>query len=97
MPSVNFTVKWPNGEISNFYSPSTIVYQYFQKGQKLAANDFLEIANVALNAASERVRQRYGFACSSAMDTLNQIIQQSKKNEIKNQDFIEVIDIYNVD
>jgi len=35
--------------------------------------DFLARSRTALNAASDRVRQRFGFACSSAMDQLHEI------------------------
>lgn len=97
MPSVNFTVKWPNGQSSNFYSPSTIVYEYFQKGQQWAGQEFLNQADQALHAASERVRARYGFACSSAMDTLNCIQEQAKSFSLKPEDTIEITDIYNID
>ena len=97
MPSVNFTVKWPNGQSSNFYSPSTIVYEYFQKGQQWAGQEFLNQADQALHAASERVRARYGFACSSAMHTLNRIQEQAKSFSLKPEDTIEITDIYNID
>ncbi len=97
MPSVNFTVKWPNGQSSNFYSPSTIVYEYFQKGQQWAGHEFLNQADQALHAASERVRARYGFACSSAMDTLNRIQEQAESFSLKPEDTIEITDIYNID
>ncbi|AWD71251.1 MULTISPECIES: MSMEG_0570 family nitrogen starvation response protein [Acinetobacter] len=97
MPSLNFTVKWPNGQSSNFYSPSTIVYEYFQKGQQWASQEFLKQAEHALQAASERVRARYGFACSSAMDTLNRIQQQAQSYSVKPEDTIEITDIYNID
>jgi len=97
MPSVNFTVKWPNGQSSNFYSPSTIVYKYFQKGQQWAGQEFLNQADQALHAASERVRAHYGFACSSAMDTLNRIQQQAQSYSVKPEDTIEITDIYNID
>lgn len=97
MPSVNFTVKWPNGQSSNFYSPSTIVYEYFQKGQQWAGQEFLKQAEQALHAASERVRARYGFACSSAMDTLNRIQEQAHLLSLKPEDTIEITDIYNID
>jgi uncharacterized repeat protein (TIGR04042 family) len=35
--------------------------------------DFLARSRSALNIASERVRAKYGFACSSAMDQLARI------------------------
>ena len=97
MPSVNFTVKWPNGQSSNFYSPSTIVYEYFQKGQQWAGQEFLNQADQALHGASARVRVRYGFACSSAMDTLNRIQEQAESFSLKPEDTIEITDIYNID
>lgn len=97
MPSVNFTVKWPNGQSSNFYSPSTIVYEYFQKGQQMAGEEFLKQSEQAMHAASERVRARYGFACSSAMDTLNRIQQQMQSSSINLEEIIEITDIYNID
>ncbi|WP_236761095.1 MSMEG_0570 family nitrogen starvation response protein [Acinetobacter sp. NCu2D-2] len=97
MPSVNFTVKWPNGQHDNFYSPSTIVYEYFQKGQKMLGNEFLNQVDNALHAASERVRARYGFACSSAMDTLNRIQIKAQHMAIQPTDYIEITDIYNID
>ncbi len=97
MPSVNFTVKWPNGQSSQFYSPSTIVYEFFQKGQQWSGNEFVGQAEQALNAASERVRARYGFACSSAMDTLHRIKTQAQTMALKAEDQIEIIDIYNID
>lgn len=97
MPSVNFTVQWPNGECSTFYSPSTIVYEFFQKGQNYSAQEFLAQAEQALHAASERVRARYGFACSSAMDNLKQIQYTAKTKQIQAQDRIEIVDIFNID
>lgn len=97
MPSVNITIKWPNGKISDFYSPSTIVYEFFKKGQQYSGIDFLAQAEKALNAASERVRVRYGFACSSAMDTLSQIQLQAEVLKLQVHDVIEIIEIYNID
>ena len=39
----------------------------------MSMRDFLARSRTALNAASDRVRQRFGFACSSAMDQLHEI------------------------
>ena len=97
MPSVNFTVKWPNGQQDSFYSPSTIVYDYFKKGQQLQGQDFLTQAEIALHAASERVRARYGFARSSALDTLNRIQVKAQNIALQPTDCIEITDIYNID
>ncbi|HCA5261283.1 MSMEG_0570 family nitrogen starvation response protein [Acinetobacter baumannii] len=90
MPSVNFTVKWPNGEHVQYYSPSTVIYDYLAIGKNYPAAQFLKQAENGLYAASERVRARYGFACSSAMDSLATIKRQAKLFALKDQDPIEI-------
>ena len=73
MPEMHFLIEWPGGEQENCYSPSYIIEEYLTVGQSYAAGDFLERVRRALEIASERVRQRYGFACSSALDQLASI------------------------
>ncbi|HET9954762.1 MAG TPA: MSMEG_0569 family flavin-dependent oxidoreductase [Polyangiaceae bacterium] len=70
MPEMHFRVRWPHGLIENCYSPSWIIEEYLAAGQSYTVQDFLERTRTALNLASERVRARYGFACSSALDQL---------------------------
>ena len=71
MPEVIFTVELPDGSKRECYSPSTVVCNYFQKGDEMPLAEF--VSRRALTEASERVRARYGFACSSAADQLEQI------------------------
>lgn len=52
MPSVNFTVKWPNGVHEQYYSPSTVIYDYLTEGKRYVAAQFLKQAENGLNAAS---------------------------------------------
>jgi uncharacterized repeat protein (TIGR04042 family) len=73
MPEMHFTVRWPDGDETRCYSPSLIVRQYLEVGQRYALPEFLERSRTMLTAASERVRARYGYACSSAMDQLQEI------------------------
>lgn len=70
MPALNIRLRWPDGQESNIYSPSTIIYEHLEAGQRYALAEFLRRAETGLNAASERVRQVKGFYCSSAMDSL---------------------------
>ena len=95
MPSVNFTVKWPNGEQIQYYSPSTVIYEYLAKGHSYPAIQFLTLAEDGLSAASERVRVRYGFACSSAMDSLSTIKRQANLFALKDEDQIEITEMQN--
>ena len=95
MPSVNFTVKWPNGEVNQYYSPSSIIYDYLRVGQVYSLTDFVTQVENGLEKASERVRLRYGFACSAAMDNLASIKRHINILSIQAQDQIEIIDMTN--
>ena len=79
MPAVNVRVRWPDGQESNVYSPSTAVFKHLEEGQSYTLADFLSRAQTALNAASERVKQVKGFYCSSAMDSLAGIRLTARK------------------
>jgi uncharacterized repeat protein (TIGR04042 family) len=66
MPEFRVSVKLPDGEVRDCCSPSSVVASFFQPGQTVSWGEFLSRSQTALRAAQERVRQRYGFACSSA-------------------------------
>jgi len=70
MPEMHFRVRWPNGAISDCYSPSYVIEEHLEEGRAYAVHDFVARVRTALNIASERVQARYGFACSSALDQL---------------------------
>jgi len=65
MPEVHFEVRWPSGLTRRYYSPSTIVHEHLKAGTSYGVQDFLTRAETAMNAASERVREKFGYACSS--------------------------------
>ncbi len=73
MPAMHFTLRWPDGRSQRCYSPSLVIKDYFQPGDSYALPDFLQRSREALGIASERVRAKYGFACSMALDQLAQI------------------------
>ena len=73
MPEVRFLVRWPDASTDDCYSPSTAIKDHLEAGATYALDDFLARSRSGLNAASERVRARYGYACSSAMDQLARI------------------------
>jgi uncharacterized repeat protein (TIGR04042 family) len=77
MPEMHFTVRWPDGSDSTCYSPSLIVQDYLAAGQAYPLEDFCQRVREALEIASERVRAKYGFACSRAMDQWAEIEQRS--------------------
>lgn len=73
MPEMHFTVRWPDDTVSDCYSPSLVIREHMAVGGSYPVADFVERSRTALNIASERVRAKYGYACSSAMDQLQQI------------------------
>ena len=70
MPEVLFTIQLPDGATKECYSPSTVVRDYFTTGEEMDVSEFLTRSRKALAEASERVRAKYGFACSSAASQL---------------------------
>jgi putative flavoprotein involved in K+ transport len=70
MPEMHFLIEWPDGQRDSCYSPSYVIEEHLAVGEAYRTEDFLERVRTALQIASERVRARYGFACSSALDQL---------------------------
>lgn len=77
MPERHFEIRWPDGEEETCYSPSSIISQYLEENKDYPLDEFISLAEDALNQASERVRRKYGYACSSAMDQLIKLKQTS--------------------
>ena len=73
MPEMRFHVRWPDGETEACYSPSLVVKDHLSVGASYPLADFLARCRTALTIASERVREKYGFACSRALGQLARI------------------------
>jgi len=73
MPVMHFRVRWPDETETNCYSPSLVIKDYFEEGRRYPLDDFLRRSREALGIASNRVKAKYGYFCSSAMDQLGQI------------------------
>lgn len=76
MPAMHFYVTWPEGDTERCYSPSTVIAEYLKPGATYALREFARLSERALQEASNRVQQKYGYHCSSAMDQLAQIQQR---------------------
>ncbi|WP_202387977.1 MSMEG_0570 family nitrogen starvation response protein [Nocardioides flavescens] len=66
-------VCWPDGRTESLYSPSLVVHDHLVPGRAYSVRDFTRRTTLALETASERVRERYGFACTSAQATIEQV------------------------
>ena len=77
MPVVRFDVMWPDSTVMKCQSPSTVIRNFLHEGQVVSVAEFLQFAELGLNLASDRVREKYGFACSAAIDQLEIILAKA--------------------
>lgn len=70
MPEMSFDIRWPDGSIEQCYSPSLVIRDHLAVGQTYDLAEFMRRSRIALTIASDRVQEKYGFACSRAMGQL---------------------------
>jgi uncharacterized repeat protein (TIGR04042 family) len=73
MPEMTFEVRWPDGSTQRCYSPSLVMHDYLDTGGRYTVREFVDLSGRALTEASERVRAKFGFACTSAAETSHRI------------------------
>ena len=73
MPEMRFLVRWPDGISETCYSPSLVIKDYFREGETYTLADFVARSREALTIASDRVKAKYGHACSLALRQLAEI------------------------
>lgn len=73
MPETYLRVQLPDNKEEIIYSPSTIITQYFQKATEISLDEFQNQCSKALNHASKRVYERFGYECTSAMGELARV------------------------
>lgn len=78
LPEVYFSLEWPDGEVSRYYSPSTAVREFFQAGDELTIDELVSTSAQAMRRASERVLEMRGFACTSAEGQLAEIVARAE-------------------
>nr|WP_218886568.1 MSMEG_0570 family nitrogen starvation response protein [Kineococcus aurantiacus] len=70
---MTFTVRWPDDTVQRCYSPSLVVHDHLTAGRDYPVEEFTTRCRTALTEASDRVRARYGMACTSALAQLSDI------------------------
>ena len=70
MPAMHFHLRWPDEREMRCYSPSLVIKDHFAPGARYPLPVFMAKVRMALTVASERVRAKFGFACSMALDQL---------------------------
>lgn len=83
MPVMHFHVRWPDASETRCYWPSLVVQDFLTPQTDYALPDFLARTREALGIASERVRAKFGFACSQALDQLAEIEHIARRFEAR--------------
>ena len=79
MPEIQFQIQWPDGSQETCYSPSLVVKDYLMVETSYTLEDFLARSRTALQTASQRVQEKYGFPCSLALGQLQRLEAQSAR------------------
>ena len=79
MPEMHFDVRWPDGSRQRCYSPSHVIEDFLESGATYRLEDFVHRTTTALALASERVRAKYGMACTSAAAQSDEIVRQAER------------------
>ncbi|HUH84779.1 MAG TPA: MSMEG_0570 family nitrogen starvation response protein [Stellaceae bacterium] len=79
MPEMRFHLRWPDGSTSACYAPSLVIGEYLLPGRAYPLAEFLQRSRAALQHASERVREKYGFSCSRSLQQLEEIEHRASR------------------
>lgn len=79
MPSMHYTLRWPDQTETTCYSPSLVIKDFFTAGTAYPLAEFLPRIREATQIASDRVQAKFGFACSRANDQLADIEQRAAR------------------
>lgn len=79
MPEMLFQISWPDGATEQCYSPSLVIKDHLAVGAAYPLDDFMIRSRTALTIASDRVREKYGFACSRAMGQLARLETSARR------------------
>jgi uncharacterized repeat protein (TIGR04042 family) len=94
MPEMRFDIRWPDGAIEQCYSPSLVIRDHLAVGETYTVPEFLRRSRIALTIASDRVREKYGFACSRAMGQLARLESIAGHFDDKTGDCVTVISFH---
>ena len=86
MPEMLFQIRWPDGATEQCYSPSLVIKDHLAVGTSYDVAEFMQRCRTALTIASDRVREKYGFACSRAMGQLARLEAAAERFRASPQD-----------
>ena len=91
MPAMIYRLRWPDAIETTCYSPSLVIQDYFTPATAYPLPEFMRKVREATQIASDRVRAKFGFACSRAADQLMVIEARAALFADHPQAFVEVV------
>lgn len=79
MPEMTFAIEWPDGRMMDCYSPSLVMHDFLTEGHQYPVQQFVDRSSQALDQAADRVKERFGFTCTSAMAQQDKIVSVAAK------------------
>ena len=90
MPSVEFTLRWPDGIEQRCSSPSRAIEQSLVQGGVYPVAELVRRCRTGLERASDRVREQLGFACTAAAEQLAAIEARAGELDADDQATVQV-------
>lgn len=85
MPEVTFRIRWPDDSVINAYSPSSTIKDALVAGHPYPVTEFVIRCRAALEHASARVAQRYGYGCGHAAAQIREIESTARRFDLPTQ------------
>jgi putative flavoprotein involved in K+ transport len=82
MPEVHFTLRWPDGSAQRCVSPSRTIERVLAEGARYPCAELLGRTRWALEAGGERVRAKYGFACSASVQQIADLAAAARRLDV---------------
>lgn len=92
MPETRFKIQWPDGCQETCYSPSSIIKNYFESEHDYELAEFVDLAQTALQIASDRVEAKYGRPCGLAIGQLMEIQSTASRFSSYSRPIVRVIE-----
>jgi putative flavoprotein involved in K+ transport len=75
MPEVELAIRWADGHVQAGTSPSTAIERWLVQSAVYPRDELARRVRHGLTEASERVRQVYGYACTSAAQLTDELLR----------------------
>jgi putative flavoprotein involved in K+ transport len=83
MPTVDFTLRWADGHQQRCQSPSTAIERFLAEGARYPHHELLRRTRAGLTAASERVVEVFGMACTAAAAQIEAIERAARPGPVE--------------